>query len=157
MKIPSTLTFTHPGDRVADMFVNPDFALHVGKEVDAENVTTSQIDKGLTSVFTIPSPDSVRKLLGPTMTVTETVTWEAPRPDGSRRGRMTMSVTGMPAKTDGPLTLTPTATGCVVDYDAEFMVRIPLFGKKIEDMAQKYLTQIISACERVGNNWLNSN
>jgi len=55
------------------------------------------------------------------------------------------------------LTLRPKITGCVVTYDAEFMVRIPLFGKKIEDMAQKYLTQIISACERVGNNWLNSN
>ena len=157
MQITSTLSFIAPPDRVAHMLTNPKFAEHVGAEIKADNVTTTILTDGMTSVFTMISPEAARKLLGPTMTITETVTWQPASPSGARTGRLTLSVTGVPALADGPLRLGPTPTGSQVIYDADFAVKIPLFGKKIEKMAEQYLTNIIKACEKVGNEWLATN
>ncbi|MCL2736693.1 MAG: DUF2505 domain-containing protein [Propionibacteriaceae bacterium] len=154
MRITSTLTFTAAGDRVADMLVNPDFAQFVGTNLNAVNTTTSAIDGGLTTVMTLVSPDGMSVFLGAHMSITQTTTWEAPLPDHTRTGRMTLSVAGMPAFMDGVLNLTPAPTGCVVVYDADFTVRIPLLGKKAEMMAEGYMERVLTASERLGNQWL---
>ncbi|MDR0488850.1 MAG: DUF2505 domain-containing protein [Propionibacteriaceae bacterium] len=157
MQITSTLSFTAAPNRVADMLTNPKFADHVGAEIKADNVTTTNLDDGMTSVFTMISPEAARKILGPTMTITETVTWQPASPNGARTGRLTLSVAGVPATSDGPLRLGPTPSGSQMIYDADFSVKIPLFGKKIEKMAEQYLSNVIKACEKVGNEWLTSN
>ena len=153
----STLSFAASCDRVADMLVNPLFAHHVAAEIRADNVTTTDIEGGLTAVFTLVSPSAARRFLGPNMTITETTTWEQPLADGVRIGRLTLSMAGVPARADGPLDLKPTPTGSLMVYDADFTVKIPLFGKKIEQMAETYLINIIQACESVGNKWLAEN
>ena len=157
MQITSTLSFIAPADQVAAMMVNPDFAEHVANEIKATSVTSTEVDGGLTSVFTMPSHDAAKRILGPKMTITETVIWSVVLDDESRIGRLSLGVTGVPASAEGPLRLSPTPTGSQIIYDADLSVRIPLVGKKIEQMARKYLTDIIQACESVGNDWLREN
>ena len=157
MQITPTFAFRGSPDRVASMLVNPSFAQHVGAKIKADNVTVTDIDRGLTAVFTVVTPDAARRIMGSMMSVTETVTWSDPSPDGSRKGRLTMSVAGVPASIDGPIDLSPTSTGSDMVYDADFTVRIPLMGRKIEQMAHKYLAQMVETCEQVGNEWLDNN
>ena len=139
------------------MLVNPDFADHVGREIQATSVAVTPISKGLSAVFTLDSPDNARRILGPTLTLNETVTWEKRNDDGSRPGRLTITVAGMPASADGQLCLRSTPSGATLVYDSTFTVKIPLVGKRIEEMTAQYLTSIIAACEKVGNNWLANN
>ena len=156
MQITLTLTFTASCDRVADMLIDPSFAEYVGKEINAENVTTTSIPKGLTAVYTVAAPEKAGRILGSQMTLTETVLWDDDGdPDGSRTGRLTITISGVPASATGGIRLAPTPTGSTMAYDADFTIRIPLIGKKLEQMTQQYLTQIITACEKVGNQWLN--
>jgi len=156
MRITSTLTFTAPPDRVAEMFSNPDFANHVGTELHADNVTVTQIDNGLTAVFTLATPQSASRILGRQMTLTQTTSFTADvTPDGSRTGRLTMTLAGIPAAADGPLHLRPAGpAGSTMTYDADFVVRIPLVGQKIEQMAASNLEKAIATFEHVGNTWL---
>lgn len=138
------------------MLVNPEFAQYVGEETHADNVTTSVLAAGLTSVLTMRTPQVARRVLGAQMTVTQTVTWDDPRDTDPVTGRMTLTVLGVPAQCDGPLSLASTPTGSTLSYDADFVVKIPLVGRKIEEMAAKHITSIMSACESVGNAWLAS-
>ncbi len=156
MQITSTLSFAASSERVAEMLVNPGFAEHVGQKIKAGNVTTTEVDNGLTSVFTLETPEAARMIVGNQLTVTETVIWAEPHSDGSRDGRLTLSVTGVPATVDSTLQLRPAPSGSTITYDADFTVRIPLVGKKIEEMAEKHLTRIMEACESVGATWLES-
>ncbi len=154
MQITSTLTFSATPDQVAVMMVDPGFSEHVGSEIHANNVTTSLLDQGLTTVFTLDTPESARRIIGAQMTVTETVTWQAAPVDGVRTGRMTITVAGMPAQADGPLRVGPDEAGATMVYQSDFTVRIPLVGKKIEQLAEKHISRIMKACEKVGNAWL---
>jgi len=144
-----------PG-RVADMFISPGFADHLGAATESDSVTTSPVDRGLQAVFTSPTPDvpMARQLLGPKVTITETVTWDDPGENGARTGRLALALAGLPAGADGPLVLEPSPTGSSVVYDAELRVRIPLLGKKLEQMVEGYARKMIDALQSIGNEWL---
>ena len=157
MKTTLTLNYAASCDRVAAMLVDPGFAAYVGEAAHANNVTVTPIDHGVTSVLTVDSPESARMILGHEMSITQTITWEDPSADGSRRGQMTMSLSGLPASLAGPLFLRPAPEGSTVVYDADFHVRVPLVGKKMEKKFEEYLEKIIHACEEFGNKWLADN
>ncbi|MCL2482718.1 MAG: DUF2505 domain-containing protein [Propionibacteriaceae bacterium] len=154
MQITSSLTYIAPCDPVAKMLINPDFAKYLGTKLDAQKVTTELVDGGLQATLTVASPEGVGMFLGPTMDIIETLTWEPAAEDGSRTGRMIFALSGLPAALDGPLILHPTPTGCVIDYDAVFTVSIPIFGKKLEEMAESYLSKLVKSSEVLGNKWL---
>ncbi|MCL1907443.1 MAG: DUF2505 domain-containing protein [Propionibacteriaceae bacterium] len=156
MKITSQMAFDAPPPAVADMLVNPDFAQHVGQEINADQVTTTAIADGLSATFTLESPVAARRFLGSHMVITETVTWGKPVGQ-TYTGQINLSVAGVPASAQGPTKLSPTPTGSQLDYSADFHVKIPIIGKQIEKLAAEYLTDIISACEAVGNQWLREN
>lgn len=145
------LNFTAAPDKVSAMLVNPDFAKYVGVEISATGFEAKEVEGGLTSRYQVSTPDKAKGILGPDFIVSETVTWES-----ATRGRIAMNVEGVPATVDGPLTIVATPTGCTATYDADFTVKIPLIGKKIEQLAGQYLTKIVAACETVGNRWLAS-
>ena len=157
MRITSTLHFTASPSDVAAMLIDPTFAEHVGEEIKAAKVTTAEVDKGMSARFSVGSPDAAARILGPTMVITDTVTWEKPHEDGSRLGFMSFSMEGIPASAEGPLRLKEVEGGSEMVFDADFTVRIPLVGKRIEQMAHQSLTSIIAACEQVGNRWLEAN
>ena len=152
-----TLNYTASCDRVAAMLVDPRFAAYVGEAAHANNVTATSIDHGLTAVLTMDTPDSARMLLGREMHMTQTITWEDSSADGSRQGQMSLTLSGVPVSLSGPLFLRPTPDGSTIVYDADFHIRIPLIGKKVEKKVEEYLEQIIHACEEFGNQWLADN
>jgi carbon monoxide dehydrogenase subunit G len=152
MQITSTLTFAAPPETVAAMLVNPAFYEHVAAEIHAQTVASTPVDQGLSTVFTVKTPEVAKRILGATMTVTQTVTWQPATPPSE--GDMTLKVAGVPAAAEGPLTLSPSDGGSSMTYNADFNVRIPLVGKKIEQMAQSNITRIMGAFETVGNAWL---
>jgi len=154
MKTTLTLNFTGSCDRVAAMFVDPEFAVYVGEAAHATSTLVTPVDHGLTAVMTMDTPDSARKFLGREMHLTQTITWENPSPGGSRRGQMSLTMSGAPISLTGPMLLNPTPDGSTIVYDADFHVRIPLVGKKLEGKVEGYLEQIIHACEEFGNQWL---
>ena len=155
MQITSTLTFAAPPETVAAMFVSPSFAKHLADEIQARNVTVSSIDQGLTAVYTVATPDVAKRIIGEDMTLTQTTTWEpTAEPTGPRIGRLTMTIAGMPATADGPLRLTPTAAGSEVVYEADFVIKIPLVGRKLEQLAGNHLSGVLSSLQQVGDAWL---
>ncbi|MDR0848821.1 MAG: DUF2505 domain-containing protein [Propionibacteriaceae bacterium] len=151
MKVLQNLLFVASPEKVSAMLVNPDFAKFVGVEVGATGFEATQVEGGLTSRYQISTPRKASGILGPDLIVDETVTWESPT-----QGRLLLTVEGVPAKVDGALSLSPSPTGCTAMYDADFKVKIPIIGKKIEQLAGEYLTKIVAACETVGNRWLTS-
>jgi len=154
MKTILTLNYAASCDRVAAMLVDPEFTAYVGEAAHANNTTATPIDHGLTAVLTMDTPDSARMLLGREMRMTQTITWENPSSDGSRQGQMSLTLSGVPVSLSGPLFLRPTPDGATIVYDADFHIRIPLVGKKVEKKVEEYLEQIIHACEEFGNKWL---
>jgi len=154
MKTTLTLNYAASCDRVAAMLVDPEFAAYVGEAAHANNTTATSIDHGLTAVLTMDTPDSARMLLGREMHMTQTITWEDPAADGSRQGQMSLNLSGVPVSLAGPLSLRPAPGGSTIVYDADFHVRIPLIGKKMEKKVEGYLEKIVHACEEFGNKWL---
>ena len=149
----STLSFAAPPETVAAMFIDPEFAARLATAMHAENFTVTIIDNGLTAVYTIPSPEVTKKLLGATMTVTQTTAWDMTT-GPVRTGRLTMSVTGMPAVSDGPLRLEASEGGASLVYEADFVVSVPLVGRLLEEMASQNLSRMLGALQQVGDAWL---
>jgi hypothetical protein len=156
MNITSTMAFDASPPRVADMLINSDFAAHVAQEIKADKVTTTALADGLASVFTLRTPEEAKRFLGPVMTIKETLTWRESSGE-VRHGQLDLAIAGVPASARGPLELRPTSPGSELVYDCDFRVKIPLIGKKVEKLAEQYLSDIISACEKVGNEWLADN
>ena len=155
MQISSTLAFAAAPDRVAAMFIDPGFATWLGSEVGALNVTATPLERGLSAVYTIASPEAAALFLGPHMTLVQTTSWdESPAADKTRGGRLTMSLDGLPASADGPLSLTPTPTGSEVTYAADFHVRVPVIGGKLEKLVGANLTKLLDSLGRIGTSWL---
>jgi len=154
MKTTLTLNYTASCDRVAAMLVDPEFAAYVGEAAHATSTEVTPIDHGLTTVMTMDTPDSARMFLGKKMHLTQTITCEDPSPDRSRKGQMSLTMSGAPISLAGPILLHPAPEGSTIVYDMEFHIRIPLVGKKLEGKVEGYLEQIIQGCEEFGNQWL---
>jgi len=156
MKIASTLNFAGSPERVALMLVDPDFSVRLGEEAEALNVETSCVPNGLVTTYSLATPDSgvVRTVLGPQMTWTQTLVWDPVNPDGTRPGRLTMTLSGVPAGADGTLLVSPAPAGSTVAYESDLTVRIPLAGPKLEQLAAGYLRDALSAIQRAGDIWL---
>lgn len=154
MEITSHLSFDASCDAVAQMLTDPQFYQFVGDHLNATSVAATPVDDGLTASMIVPAPEGTGKWIGAHLNLTETVIWGPASGDGSRNGRMALTLSGFPATMDGPIKLEPTNQGCSMDYNAEFTVRIPLIGKKVENMAGDSMTRLVHASETLGNSWL---
>jgi uncharacterized protein YndB with AHSA1/START domain len=99
-------------------------------------------------------PDAFRTLVGDRLTVEQTETWEPPRPDGSRRGTLAVSVAGAPVKMSATLSLTPSPAGSVEVVSGDLKARVPLVGGRIEKAVEPAVRAAIDAEERIGRTWL---
>jgi len=143
------MTFTGSPERVTAMLVDPGFAREVGLEIGATHFLAEAVDHGQKATYVVGTPEVARRLAGVDLTIVETVTWDA-----ADHGRMRLAIDGFPAACDGPLTLETTDDGCVAHYEADFSIRIPLLGARLEQAARGYLTRIIHAVQQVGQRWL---
>lgn len=151
MKLTGTMAFAGSPQRVSAMLVNPGFAKEVGLEIGATHFLAEAIDDGQKSTYVVGTPETARRLIGADLVINQTITWESPT-----LGRMRFAAEGLPLRCDGPLTISATPDGCQASYNADFVVRVPLVGPKLEKLASGYLTKVIAAVVKVGQAWLAS-
>lgn len=99
-------------------------------------------------------PEAFRSFVGQQITVTQTETWGAAGPDGSRTGTLVVEIGGAPVRMDAELALKPSAGGSVQTVDGDLKARVPLFGGKIERGAEPAVRAAIDAEQRIGTEWL---
>jgi len=96
-------------------------------------------------------PPVVKRITPNGVIIERTETWRAGTP---YRGTIAAQVNGMPGTLDGGSTLTDTATGSTLSFDARIKVSIPLVGGKIEAVIADQLGQLLRAESRFTARWL---
>lgn len=100
-------------------------------------------------------PDALRKLVGATIDIDETITWSAPEPDGSRVGRVELEVAKVPVSGTGTMRLVVDASSRTrQSVQLEIKASIPLVGRKVEEAAAPAVIAALEVEERLGGEWL---
>jgi hypothetical protein len=113
--------------------------------VDGSTTTTTQ---------ELPSPDLAARFVGNTITVVQTIEWGGPAADGSRVGRLGMTIPKQPVQMNGTITLSPTGATTTADLEGELKVNIPLLGKKLEQASEPAILAGFRKQEVVAKDWL---
>lgn len=101
-------------------------------------------------------PGVVRKVAPDGVTIERTETWTGAQPDGSYRGTVRASVSGMPGSMEGTMSVADTGGGSQLLLDGQVKVGIPLVGGKIEGAIVDEIGKLLQAEGRFTNRWLES-
>lgn len=154
MDITSAADFAADPDAVFAMLTTRDYldqvcvashALRHEASVDGNRTRTSR---------TLPAPDAAAKFTGPELTVVEEINWGEAAGDGSRTGKLALTVPRQPVTMNGTVRLAPGGTGSTLTLDAVLKVNIPLLGKKLEQSAAPAVLAGFETQQKVGNDWL---
>ncbi|QLQ15904.1 MAG: DUF2505 domain-containing protein [Micropruina sp.] len=154
MQITATNDFAADVESVHAMLTDEDFLAQVcvasgaARHRVAANADRAAIERDL------PSPSSVKRFVGETLTTLEVMEWSPTSPDGSRMATLTGSVQGMPVSMNANVTLRPGGRGAVLRYDGTVEVHIPFLGKRLEEQAAPAMLEAIDVQQRVGDEWL---
>lgn len=157
MKLSETMTLPLSPADAARMYADPAYADLRRSALGASDAASSVVGDPAgpfttTTVLTMPTdrvPEMVRRLVGQSVEVREVQAWQAPEPDGSRRGTIRFDVVGAPASMDGTTTLVPAGEGAShVSIDGELVAKVPLLGRKIEQAALPYISEVLRLEER---------
>lgn len=99
-------------------------------------------------------PPFAKSMVGARLPITETVVWDPAAADGSRSGRLTLSVAESPVGMTGTTAMVPTPGGTRVDIEGELKARIPLLGGQIEKAAAPAIIDAIDIEHETGVAWL---
>ncbi|MFZ0531173.1 MAG: DUF2505 domain-containing protein [Propionicimonas sp.] len=102
----------------------------------------------------MPSPSSVKRLAGPTMTVIDRIRWRAGDDPSGRSGETLVAVAGLPVELVGTVVLAGGGRGAVLTYDGELSVRIPVLGPGLAKQAAPLLLEALRLQQRVGDEYL---
>ncbi|MBK8459724.1 MAG: DUF2505 domain-containing protein [Micropruina sp.] len=154
MRISATNDFAADPDAVHAMFTDESFLAGVCTATGALSHTVTS-DGSITSTErALPTPSMVEKFAGPTLTLTETLTWSPRQTDGARDGRLELTVAGLPVTLTADVTLAPAGLGTTVVYAGNLVVDIPWLGRKLEEAAAPVLTDALNTQQRVGEEYL---
>lgn len=157
MKLSETMTLPLSPADAARMYADQAYADLRRSTLGAREATSSvEGDPAgsftTTTVLTMPTdrvPEMVRRFVGQSVEVREVQAWQAPEPDGSRRGTIRFDVVGAPASMTGTTTLVPAGEGSSrVSIDGELVAKVPLLGRKIEQAAVPYIAEVLRHEER---------
>lgn len=94
--------------------------------------------------------------IGPSLRVTEVQDWGVAAADGSRQGTLSVTLSNLPLKLTGTLSLAPGGPGTTESIDGELKANIPLFGAKIEKTAAPAILSALRVERETGEAWLAS-
>ena len=121
----------------------------VGSAGGAFTVTTRR------SMPTDQIPAQARSFVGSRLEVRHVEAWEAPGPDGTRRGSVVVEINGAPVRLTGSVALAADGAGSsTVTYDGELKATIPLFASAVEQAAVGAVRSALEAEQDAGNRWL---
>ncbi len=160
MRLTTRHVYGSPPAAVWAMFIDPAFRDDVCAATGASSWTVD-IDAddqgGVISISrTIPAQLSkaVTTLVGDSVTVVQTETWEAADGDRTRRGTVILDVVGQPAAMRGTSLLAAGQSETVMAVDGELEVRIPLLGGRLERELAKALSAGLAQEHEVGRRYL---
>lgn len=161
MKIARTIEYAATPEEVFAVLSDPAFqqakCAATGALSHSATVETSGDKTVITTERKLPAdglPDFAKSMVGDTLTVHETQTWDAPGPDGGRTGSVEMGVAGAPLSLKGRLSLTAGGQGAVESIEADLKSNLPLVGGKIEKAAAPPIEQAITIEGRTAQEWL---
>jgi hypothetical protein len=166
MKISATLDYAATSQEVFAMLADEEFQARKCQATGALSHTVSISRDGDRTVIVtnrdLPTdhfPDFIKKMVGATLTVTETQDWGPADPDGARQGTLTVDIVGSPIDLTGSLSLGPAgagSNGSVESVDGDLRAKIPLLGGRIEKAAAPTIESAIRAERETGQVWLAS-
>lgn len=154
MRISATNDFAADADEVHAMFTDEDFLNRVCTATGALSHTARSDGTITFTERVLPTPSLVEKFAGPTLTLTETLTWAPRQADGTREGRLDLTVAGLPVTLTAQVKLAPGGRGATVVYAGNLVVDIPWLGRKLEEAAAPVLTEALNTQQRAGEDYL---
>ena len=160
MQFAERLDYPAAPDAVWAMYCDPAFREQVCAATGAishhVDVTANGAGAAVTVTRVLPArmSESIRKLVGDTVTVTQTETWGADDSSGARRADVTLCVDGKPASMTGTHTLVPTGTGCALQVVGDLKVAIPFLGGRLESELAKLIGGALQREQQVGQRYL---
>lgn len=162
MRIDDEIRYDAGPTTVAAMLADPDFVLAKCERMGSlehEAVVDGDAagDFTVTSMRTLPTddfPDVARKLVGDTVMIKQVDTWQAPGPDGSRDGTVSLKIVGQPLTLIGQMTLRPDGTGTVETVGGDLKASVPLIRGKLERAAEPAIRSAIRKEHEAGQEWL---
>lgn len=154
MQISSTQTYDATPDQVFAMMIDEAYLAACCDRFGATERSIRVEGNSSTVNMKLPAPERVQKFLGATLPLNQFITWNEPGADGTRTGTLRMTVDKMPVNVEGTALLRPAGGGTEVTYQADFQVKIPLVGKKLEQEAAPVAQRALDLQEQVGRDYL---
>jgi len=161
MRITESFEYAATPERVFAMITDTAFQERKCRATHAlrQEVTITPTGAGtsITVLRVMPTddfPGFVKSMVGAKLPITETVVWQAARDDGSREGRLTLSVGEASIGMTGTTAMSPTPGGTRVDIDGDLKARIPFLGGQIEKAAAPAIVEAIAIEHETGVAWL---
>lgn len=99
-------------------------------------------------------PTFAKKFVGETVILTETQNWRPAAADGSRAAGFLVDFNNNPISFNGAIELKPSGEGTMVETKGAIKCSVPLFGGKIEKIAQDWIQRYLDKEQTVGNKWI---
>ena len=101
-------------------------------------------------------PDFMRKLVGESIDLDQSIDWGPAGADGSRVGQVSIDVAKAPVAMRGTMKLVPSGGGTLQVVDVVIKASVPIVGKKIEEAAAPAVRNALDGQEHLGREWLAS-
>lgn len=154
MDIKSRVEFAAGVEEVFAMMTDRSYLEEVCKATRARSYEAEVTGTTTRTTRRLPAPDAAAKFTGPELTVIEETAWGPADTNGSRTGRVTMSIPGQPVTMKGAVELSAAGAGTVAELTGVLKVSIPILGKKLEQSAAPAILAGFRTQQKVGDAWL---
>jgi hypothetical protein len=162
MALSASTTLPYSIAQVTDTFTSEEFLRHISELVGG-NLVSVELDGSvdgafnLTVVRKLPTtrlPEIARKVVGESLTVTQTENWQAPAADGTRTADVQVKVAGAPVDAKAVQKLVAEGTSTRVDLTGEVTSGIPFLGGKIAAAAEPVLAKALNLQATQAEAWI---
>jgi hypothetical protein len=154
MDISTRAEFAAPVETVFAMMTDQAYLDEVCRASHAVNYEATVNGSVTRTSRRLPSPEAAARFTGPELTVVEEIDWGGAEADGSRTGKLELTIPGQPVSMRGQMRLVPGGPGTIAEMTGDLKVAIPLLGKKLEQASAPAVLAGFNTQQRVGNDWL---
>ena len=154
MDISTRAEFAAPVEEVFAMMTDQAYLEEVCRASQASSFEASVTGITTRTTRRLPAPESAARFTGPELTVVEETAWGPADADGSRTGRVEMTIAGQPVTMRGSLRLAPAGPGTVAELTGVLKVAVPILGKKLERSSAPAVLAGFRTQQKVGDRWL---
>ncbi len=156
MRISSRQVYDADPTTVVTMLCQKAFLEELGRRAGATGCAVEVAGYTTHVAMQLPPPEGLARFTGSRLAIRETVGWGDPAPDGSRQGTLRVDVEGMPVDLAGTAVVRREGATTIVEYEGELIVRIPLVGRQVEQLAAPAITDAFDVQQQLGTEWLDA-